>query len=347
MNILDDFQKMEKLDVHDMYHKIIHLPQEVYFSYNNSEICNRDQIRIEKINRIIICGMGGSAISADIARSAFEKIIPIEVCKSYDLPYCDKDTLVIELSFSGNTEETLSCLHQAIERSSPIAAITSGGKMQEIVQSKFPWIRLEGGIPPRAAVARLFFALIRLLETYQIIPDQRENVKKTVSHLIGKAGAIARAVPTEENIAKDSALKINNKIPVIYSITPSLLPLAYRWKCQINENAKYPAFCHTFSEMNHNEIEGWEAIDMNSHFIPIILSHLIEKGQIQKRKNLLKKIWQEQNIEYLEFYVEGDNLIEETFSLLYLGDMISYYLAILRNVDPTEIQYINRLKENL
>ncbi|HPR18029.1 MAG TPA: SIS domain-containing protein, partial [Candidatus Cloacimonadota bacterium] len=158
---------------------------------------------------------------------------------------------------------------------------------------------------------------------------------------------IAESVPAEMNLAKDTALHLNGKIPVIYSSFPELYPLAYRWKCQINENAKYPAFCHTFSELNHNEIEGWEVQGLEDKFLPIILGLMQEKPQIQKRKNIMKELFQKRNIEFLEFFAEGESLIEQIFSLIYLGDMVSYYLAILREVDPTEIAFINYLKQNI
>lgn len=348
MKKLDDLKLMAGIDKQDMYHKIIHLPEQIHNSYNNAEVIFPAEVAdFRQVKRIVICGMGGSAISADIAGAAFQHLIPIEVVKFYDLPFIDQNTLVITISYSGNTEETLSCLEQAISRTGFIAAITSGGEMEKLVAGKLPWIKVESGFPPRAAIARLFFSLLKLLETFQLIPEQSADVKTVVAHLIKKAGALANSVPAEENIAKDAALRIQGKIPIIYSSEPQLLPLAYRWKCQINENAKYPAFCHTFPEMNHNEIEGWESDDINKNLLPIILGSMQEKEQLQKRKSVMKKLFGKQNMEYLEFFVEGDSLIEKIFSLIYLGDMISYYLAILQGVDPTRIDFINHLKENI
>ena len=348
MNILDNLNFINELDKEDMYHKIINLPEQILQAYENAKMHNVKLIsNTTKINRIIICGMGGSAISGDIAKAAFENLIPIEVVKYYDLPYVDENTLVITISYSGNTEETLSCLRQAMERTILIGAITSGGKMLELVEKKFPWVEVQSGFPPRAAIARLFFSLLRLLEEFQIIPSQAEIEKKTVAQLIKKAGSICLETLSDENLAKSSAMQIKDRIPIIYSSDPKIFPLAYRWKCQLNENAKYPAFSNTLPEMNHNEIEGWEVKGFSEKMLPIFLGFMHEKPQIQKRKDVLKKLFTEYNIDYLEFFVEGNSLIEQIFSLIYLGDMISYYLAILQNVNPTSIDFIDHLKRNL
>ncbi|MDO9578511.1 MAG: bifunctional phosphoglucose/phosphomannose isomerase, partial [Candidatus Cloacimonadales bacterium] len=288
-----------------------------------------------------------SAISGDIAKAAFENLIPIEVVKYYDLPHIDANTLVITISYSGNTEETLSCLQQAMEKTSLIGAITAGGKMLELVEKKYPWVEVQSGFPPRAAIARLFFSLLRLLEEFKVIPSQTQIVKNTVANLIKKADSICQDSPVEENLAKISAEQIKDTIPIIYSSVPQLFPLAYRWKCQINENAKYPAFSNTLPEMNHNEIEGWEVKGFSGTMLPIFLGFMQEKPQLHKRKTVIKKLFTEQNIDYLEFFVEGNSLIEQIFSLIYLGDMISYYLAILQKVNPTSIDFIDHLKQNL
>ena len=346
MNMLDDLDLIKRLDQQDMYDKIIHLPEQVLKTYDNAKIHRLESPPV-KISRLIICGMGGSAISGDIAKAAFEHLLPIEIVKNYDLPYCDENTLVITISYSGNTEETLSCLQQAMKAKTMIAAITSGGAMKQLIQNRYNWIEVEKGFPPRAAIARLFFSLLLLLEEFRIIPSQAEIVKRTAALLIKKAASICLAVPAAENLAKLAANQIKGKIPVIYSCDAALFSLACRWKCQINENAKYPAFCHTLPEMNHNEIEGWEEQLITKKLLPILLGNLHEKPRLQKRKEILKNLFSANEIEYLEFFAEGGSLIEKIFSLVYLGDMISYYVAILQNTDPTTIDFIDHLKTSL
>ncbi len=147
------------------------------------------------------------------------------------------------------------------------------------------------------------------------------------------------------NFAKQTAEQLVNKIPIIYAGEPLYSPLAYRWKCQINENAKYPSFHNTFPEMNHNEIEGWEA--KNKEMIPIFLAPFAQQEKYSKRVIAFKKLLIQHNFTYLDFLGEGDSTIEQLFSLVYLGDMISFYLAILLNVNPTTISYIDFLKKEI
>ena len=341
-------EKIKTLNKNGMYHKIIHLPEQIYKTYNEAIVQNLDKGRnYKKAKRIVICGMGGSAISGDLFKAVFYKDYPIEVVKDYEIPFIDEKTLVIAISYSGNTAETLSVLKKAENQTSMIAAITSDGKLKNLVKERYPWVLLKKGYPPRAAIGMIFFSLLKLTEKLGLIKNQDLAAKRVTANLMHKAGALAESVDTDFNIAKQAAEQIKNKIPLIYSSEPLFSPLAYRWKCQLNENAKYPAFNHSFSEMNHNEIEGWENTDFHKTFIPIFLLRFNSKDHYNSRMEIFKRLVAKNNVEYMEFYSEGKSEIEEIFSLLYLGDMISYYLAIAVDVDPTTIDYIKYLKENL
>lgn len=351
---LDDNSLIQKLDTEDMYHKIIHLPEQILQAYNQPQISTPENFTalIKKtaakpIRRIIIAGMGGSAISGDILQAVYSDIIPIQIYKDYRLPYINENDLFIACSYSGNTEETVSCLKQALNKTEYLAAVTSGGTVGSLIADKYLKLGLPQGYPPRSAIGYLFFSLVKILEKFAVIDSQKKQVEQTISALMLKAGAVAKDVDTELNIAKQSAKAINGKIPLIYSSNPLLAPIAYRWKCQINENSKYPAFTHTFPEMNHNEIEAWENSGLNGKFIPLFLTELQEHHNYQKRINFFKKIMDRENVNYLDFYAEGDNILEKTFSLIYLGDMISFYLALLQNVNPTTINFIVELKNEI
>jgi glucose/mannose-6-phosphate isomerase len=350
MSKLNDLTHIETLDKSRMDHKIIHMPENIYITYTEPVIHNPTSFAksdLSKIKNIVIFGMGGSAISADIAQSLFQSKIPISVVKDYHLPYIDESTLCIALSYSGNTEETVTCLQKALKSTSYIAAVTSGGKVKEIVDTKFLWLEIPSGLPPRSAIGHLFFALIKILEIFEIIHSHSEEAKSVTANLMQKAGSLCLKTETNYNLAKSSAETIFNKIPIIYSSNPRLNPIAYRWKCQINENAKYPAFSHTFPEMNHNEIEAWENSNLSKNFIPIFLRFFEEEKQYSKRIEAFKKLLDKDNITYLEFYGDGNNDFSRMFSLIYLGDMISYYIGILNNIDPTEIKYIDFLKNEI
>lgn len=351
---LDNMALLEKYDTEDMYHKIIHLPEQIKQAYSEPQVnlpqgfdALLEKLKKNPIRRIIVVGMGGSAISGDILQATFDQTIPIQVYKDYHIPLINEDDLFIACSYSGNTEETVSCLNQAVKRTKNIAAITSNGKVKSIVADNYLWCKLPQGYPPRAAVGYLFFSFLVVLERFKLIPSQQKNAESTISSLMQKAGALSRGVEVDLNLAKQSALALNGKIPLIYASNPALTPVAYRWKCQMNENAKYPAFCHAFPEMNHNEIEAWENKKYNEYFIPVFLSRLNEDHCYQKRISFFKKTMDKEDISYLDFYGEGDSLLEKIFSLIYLGDMISYYLAILQKVDPTAINLITELKKEI
>ncbi len=347
---LDNIKIVEQFDTQDMYHRIIHMPEQAFMAYNETSLEIPEEFEVldkSKIDKLVICGMGGSAISGDIAKAAFGKYLPIEVVKDYQIPLVDENTLVITMSYSGNTIETLTCLKQALDATRYVAAVTSGGEVEKLIKGKHPYMKLPAGNPPRSAIAWLFVGLTRMLELYKIVPSQAEVIKKVIANLIKKAGALCFDCPQDENLAKHAATSIMGKIPIIYTSDPRLAPLAYRWKCQFNENSKQPAFSNTFPEMNHNEIVGWEDVETSNNFMPIFLKRFKEKDVYANRIAAFKDLLDKKQVKYLEFFMEGDSEREEMFSLIYLGDMISYYLALLKSVDPTEIEYIDYLKKNI
>ena len=346
---LDDLNLMNKIDPEDMYHKIIHLPEQIIEAYQEAKIHKPKNFVSKKneIKRIVVCGMGGSAISGDLTKAAFQNVIPVDVVKDYTIPFVDSSTLVICCSYSGNTEETVSCFEEAGQKTSYLSAVTSGGKLIEKLDASKVWVEIKGGNPPRTAIAYIFLSIIRILEEFKIIPNQKENVDNLVAEMVKKAGALANNVDFERNLAKQTAAKIDNLIPIIYSVDPLLTAIAYRWKCQINENSKYPAFNNKFPEMNHNEIEGWEDVQMRTKFFPLFLSDLETNHLYTKRVSAFKNLLNKNDIEYLEFFAEGKNNLTKFFTLIFLGDMVSYYLAILRDTNPTSIDFIDYLKKSI
>jgi glucose/mannose-6-phosphate isomerase len=213
MSKLDNIEKIRQLDPDDMYHKIIRIPEQIlkaYFELQLKTPKGFSDLQLNKINKVVICGMGGSAISGDIARSAFGTKISFEVVKDYHIPYLDENTLVIVLSYSGNTEETLSCLQQALQSTNFIGAITSGGKVKQLIDGDYCCFNLPSGLPPRSAIGYLFFSLMKILETFKIIPDHTKQVRSVVANLVKKAGTIADSIPEEMNISSKLGKKSRN-----------------------------------------------------------------------------------------------------------------------------------------
>ena len=202
------------------------------------------------------------------------------------------------------------------------------------------------GFQPRTAIGYLFFSIVKILEELELIPDQSINVKLTQVNIRSKLELISKDISSETNLAKNISMKLFKRIPVIYSSNPKLYPLAYRFKCQFNENAKNHAFSHTFSEMNHNEIEGWES-KYNFNLMPIFIRDFKEEKRYLNRLKALQNIFKREKIEFIEIYTDGKTMMGKMFSTILLCDMISYYLAILNKVNPSTINFIDELKKSI
>ncbi|MCL1826857.1 MAG: bifunctional phosphoglucose/phosphomannose isomerase [Candidatus Cloacimonetes bacterium] len=361
MHRLEDLEYIKKLDKYDMYGKTMGIPDQIQKAYFEPIIHKPKDFTIssKKIRQILVCGMGGSAIAGDIIRSYFNIDLPITVVKDYHLPFVGSETMCLFVSYSGNTEETLSCLKIASEHHAQpmIAAVTVGGKMKEMIDGKYLWLEAPAGYQPRVALAYMFFSVLKILELFTIVEDHTECVKEIFDSMKKKIIPMSVEVEVRQNIAKTAAIAIQNKIPIIYSSNPELNSVAYRWKCQINENAKQPAFHHTFPEMNHNEIVGWENKELTKNFIPIFLRRHDDEDHYVKRIEIFKELLAKNDVQFLEFFGNGtvhkDGDDEFYFlppiinSLVFLADMTSFYLAILNGVDPTEIKYIDYMKDKL
>jgi len=342
---LDYSGNYNRLDTEKMYEQIISLPNQIEETYFNQEPHELVRFYIN-IKKVFICGMGGSAIAGDIAKSLFEDKMPIYVIKDYNLPnYIDNSTLGIVCSYSGNTEETVACFETLKHNGAQIAMITSGGILKHFSREGYLIKLIPGGFQPRAALGYLFFSIVKVLEELKLIANQKIDVKLTLLNLKNKLKLISKNISLDTNLAKQMALKIYRKIPVIYSSNPKLYPLAYRLKCQFNENSKNHAFSNTFSEMNHNEIEGWES--KNPNLIPIFIRDFKEEDKYLNRLQAFQNVFKNENIEFLEIYTDGKTLMGRMFSTILFCDMISYYLAILNKVNPSTINYIDYLKKSI
>ena len=287
------------------------------------------------INKIVVCGLGGSAIGGLILKSYLSKVkVPVHVVRDYDLPaFADASTLVFTVSYSGNTEETLSCYKQAVERGCVVWAITSGGRLSEIADNK---VIIPSGLQPRAAVGFLFFPMVTLLYSSRVIDITNDELNEMIS--------ILKKVPDFKDKGNQIANVIKNRTPVIYSST-ILEPAAYRMKCEFNENSKHPAFYHVFPEMNHNEIVGYPHMD-RKNFTAIFIRDNFDNDRIKKRMDIIKGII-EKKVDVVEIQTQGKHFLSRIFSAIYLGDWASYYLAVYHREDPGPVDVIQDLKAKL
>ncbi|MDP3804596.1 MAG: bifunctional phosphoglucose/phosphomannose isomerase, partial [Candidatus Omnitrophota bacterium] len=288
---------------------------------------------ITRYRNIVCTGLGGSAIGSDIARAyiADEAKTPIFVNRNYRLPdFVGVETLVIASSYSGNTEETISAYKDAKARGAKIVAITSGGELRKLASGGgFPVLTIPKGFQPRCALGYSFFPLLIVLSKIGIIKGQTSNIDEVIEDLktlnVNRIGA---GVPEKKNIAKRIAKLLYNKFPVIYAGQDHMDCVVTRWRGQISENAKTLSSGHVFPEMNHNEIMGWEdPAELLKDFVALILRDSGDNPRIAKRMDITKKIIVKAGVKVIEVDSIGSSLLSRMFSLIYIGDFVSFYLA--------------------
>ncbi|MBS3119290.1 bifunctional phosphoglucose/phosphomannose isomerase [Candidatus Woesearchaeota archaeon] len=290
-----------------------------------------------KLQNIIVCGMGGSAIPGDFLRSYAGLAIPLVTNREYSLPeYVGPGSLVFLVSYSGNTEETVSCFRDAMHRHARMVVITSGGYLAELAgRHNIPKIIVPSGIQPRAALAYLFFPMLKVLSNSGLIEEPLEEIRTAKRVLAGSSF---------QEQAKGLARNIAGKIPLIYS-SSRLYPAAYRWKTQFNENSKTHAFANAFSEHNHNELVGFTVLKADYHVIFLIDEK--DHPQIQKRIRIAKDIISKSGVRSTEILLRGDNFLAKLMSAVHIGDLVSYYLATEYGIDPSPVHLIEQLKQQL
>jgi len=302
---------------------------------------------------VVVTGLGGSAIGADLVRSytAYEAKIPLVVNRNYSLAgYVDRDTLVIASSYSGNTEETLSSYKDAQARNATIIAITSGGEVEAMARRDgFPCLVIPKGYPPRCALGYSFFPLLIILSKLGIIKDKTDEIEETIRLLEEmKARNVGPGVAEEKNIAKRLAKALYQKLPVLYGGQDYIDSVVTRWRGQLNENAKTLASSHILPEMNHNEIVGWEnPRKLFKDLVVVILRDAMDHPRTAKRMDITKTIIRKEKVPVIEVRSMGKGTLARIFSLVYIGDFTSFYLAILNKRDPTPVERVTYLKNEL
>lgn len=339
-------------DLSHMYEKIYNLPDQILEAWEIGKKVDVSSLNREYKN-IVLTGMGGSAIGGDIIRSLgyTELKVPFVVVRDYSLPnFVDKDSLLIVVSYSGNTEETISTCREGLGRGASVLAITSGGEIECIVESQSsPLISIPKGFPPRAALGYTFIPILAVFSRIGLIKISDEDIIKTVELMREiRDKELKDEIPEDKNIAKRLANKIYGHLPAIYAPNEYMGVIAYRWKCQLNENSKLFSIWNSFPELNHNEIEGWEGGDefLRNIFV-IFLRDEEEAYVIKKRIQYMKDLISQISAGIEEVYVKGESLLEKFLSLIYIGDFLSFYLAIKRGIDPTPVKKIEDLKKYL
>jgi glucose/mannose-6-phosphate isomerase len=340
---LDDLTRITEVDKSSMLQQIIGLPKQI------EEALSWD-VKLEVTpDNMCICGMGGSAVGGDIlcdyAVQASDR--QIAVVRGVELPkWVGPRTLVLMISYSGNTWEVLDLYKKALDRGVPMVGITSGGELMRWCQrDRLPIIRVPSGLQPRAALGYLLGASAVVADTAGVV-EAIYDLKRANLAMSDLKENLSPGVPTEVNMAKRLALKLLNKVPVIYA-PRTIRTVAYRWQTQINENAKMLAFSGEFPEMNHNQLVGWVEDERRKDFVPVFLKTIASSGSVGEKMGVSVQLIKESRNQPVEVELSGRTVLETSLMGIMLGDFVSFYLAILKGVDPTPVSSIQELKRRM
>ena len=303
------------------------------------------------LKRVLVLGMGGSAIGGDLASDlqAFEGASPVTVHRDYTLPASiGEGTLVVASSYSGETEETLAAFEAALDGGARCVAITTGGRLAVLAESRrAPIVPIEIECQPRASVGWGLCAQLAVLQALGLAPQRDQDLAEAAEELDRLAAALAPTVPFPQNPAKQLATAISQRTALIVGAR-HLRSVASRWKTQIAENAKAWAFSDTIPEMNHNAIEALShPEEARDQLFVVLLRSTLYSGAISRRFALTADLLKRAGVPTEDPQARSDGPLAQILTTVLLGDYVSYYLAVLRDVDPTAVPTLNWFKAQL
>lgn len=349
--LLDDLSALQERDRSGMLAAIYELPEQIEAA---TVLATEAELLVSQqpFQNILVAGMGGSAISGDLLAGLIydEAGLPLLVHRNYGVPaFVGEDSLVFAASYSGNTEETMSSYRAAKARHAPVIAVTGGGQLEKEARANGDTvIKIPSGLQPRAAVGYLFFPMLVAMGRLGLIRDYGADIAETRKVLKEMRESLGPAVPVARNPAKAMAERLVGRIPIIYGTFRYTDAVAMRWKGQFNENSKTPAFFHSFPELDHNEIMGWEGLEELTKKLVVILLRGAEDLEPNVRR--IQITWDlalGKADQVLEVRSQGRSRLAQLFSLLYFGDFVSTYLALLLGKDPSPVETIQGLKKRL
>jgi len=340
----------ERFDPANMFGAIWDFPDNLTHAVElgNKIILNNEY---KNIQSIVVAGMGGSAIGGDVL-SVLEKdhlSLPVVVSRSYDIPnWVNESTLVICSSYSGNTEETLTALEVALEKNAQICGITTGGtlanKLNELGKDI---VLIPSGLQPRAALAYSFVPMGIMLQKMGILDFSIHTWLTSTIESLNTARELY-SKDSDENPIYELAQQIVNRLPIIYADTSTLGIAAVRLKGQICENANMLAYHNELPEFNHNEIVGWENNqEINESCFVLWLTDDADHPRVKHRQRITQNILNEAGIDQYVIEMTGNSFQERFLHSVHYGDWLSYWCAILHGTDPSPVEKISRLKEEL
>jgi glucose/mannose-6-phosphate isomerase len=307
----------------------------------------------DEIDNIVVLGMGGSGIAGDVLSAVANTTLPlpIVVLKQLRTPgFVGRRTCAFAVSYSGDTDETLHMAKGALDAGAHVVAVSRGGDLAELVQrGGGVHVGCPDGYLPRAALGALVAPLFVALERIGLLPDAEEWLDQAARQLTTRRDKCRPEVTGPANPAREIARRIGTTIPIFYGGGALGGVAALRWKCDVNENAKAPAFWNAYPELDHNEICGWgQHGDVTRQVFTLVeLRHGFEHEELDRRFALTRALIEETLVQVLEVRAEGEGRLAQLLDLMYMGDWASCYLALDHDVDPGPIDAISQLKDAL
>lgn len=345
--MLDDINVIKQYDPGDVLSGVLNIPEQARYEVVVHEGSNQRR----DFKNIVIAGMGGSALAADMVRvlTAGWLYLPLEVVKGYDLPgFVGEETLVIAVSHSGNTEETLSCYQQALDKKACLAVMSTGGELiKRANNDNITYAQIPAGTQPRMSTVYHLRGLLKLLQNFWVIDgDLYNQVADSADWLEGEISHWTPAVPEKNNLAKQIAKMTIGKTLVIFG-GELTWPLAYKWKISWNESAKNLAFSNQYPEFNHNEFIGWSSHPVEKPFTVFDICSNLERSRIRERMELSDRLLSGKRPKAHVLELQGRTLMQQLLWGLVLADAASIYTAILNGVNPGPVHLIEKLKAEL
>lgn len=347
---LDDFSMYRQNDPDNMLARIKELPAQCRQAWQ-AVMDFKLPHDYSDIDKVVILGMGGSAIGGDLVKSLAlsEAKIPIIVHRDYGLPsFVDERTLVVASSYSGNTEETLSGFEPSLETGAKKLVMTTGGKLGEMAKvNNLPIYKIEYKAQPRAALGFSFLPTLGVLQKLGFIADKSADVAEMAKVLENLSGKLDEKSPLASNPAKQLAQGLYGRLAVIYG-ADILAEVAHRWKTQINENGKAWAFYEVIPELNHNATVGYPfPPEVVRQVNVVLLRSPLFNERVKLRYEVTTELLERTGVAYEYVDSLGKSTLSQMMSTVMMGDFTSYYLAILNKVDPTPVEVISYLKDRL
>lgn len=346
MNILDDLKQIKKLDKSKMAGIIAEFPEKCLKAYKEAKKITLPK-DYQNIENIVICGMGGSCIGGELVKNLLAEQLkkPVIINRDWNLPgFIDENSLIILVSYSGETQETLCCAETAISRKAKIFIIAQGGKLKKLGKEKnLPLFDFHYPVPARSALAYLLMPILAVLGKIGLIDLKNLKIASSLKELEKFNKLFLPQVCVEKNIAKYLAYSIFDRLPVIIAPT-EFSGVARRWKTQMAENGKMFSFFEIEPEIFHNSVESQFPCRLKDDFVFLILETSKKAIKRQKRLKDFEKLLEEKNVCWEKIPSFGNNFLTQTLSLVLLGDWTSFYSAMLGQIDPTPVEQIKKLR---